>query len=242
MARPTHCELVQLSTPELPICNLSALDSTLLAGPQRVHLILGGMNLTTESPSTAPDLLHCLPTLPRSQLRPLSPSAPSTCSRGNPAAVPTSYGLIFHDEGFIIGRCPLKLHMTLMNSTYRRPRTKRPQAFDYNAILRQAGVLECFSVLESEYAEISLVVPMGSYDVPRVHLCKMGSWNTDGAYVSCGDTPSSKELVQAITILCRIIFGISLGIPVILHHLTLLSHRAVQRHPYILGPMGWSFS
>ncbi len=50
--------------------------------------------------------------------------------------------------------------MTLLNSTYRRPRTKRPQPFEYDAILRQAGVLECFGVQESEYAEL----PDGCFD------------------------------------------------------------------------------
>ncbi len=83
----------------------------------------------------------------------------------------------------------------LMNSTYRRPRTKRPQPFEYDAILLQAGVLESFGVQEGEYVKLPMAVAMGSYDAPRVHLCKMGSWDTGGAYVSCGSAPLSKELV-----------------------------------------------
>ncbi|KAK0447978.1 hypothetical protein EV421DRAFT_1671390, partial [Armillaria borealis] len=93
---------------------------------------------------------------------------------------------IFRDEGFIIDTRLLKLHMTLMNSTYRRPRAKQPQPFDHGSILWQAGVLYCFGVLESEHAELPMAVTMGSYEAPRVHPCKMGSWVTDGAYVSRG--------------------------------------------------------
>ncbi|PBL01765.1 hypothetical protein ARMGADRAFT_1071276 [Armillaria gallica] len=43
--------------------NLPTPDSTLLAGPQRVHLTLGVMNLTPESLPTTLDLLPCLQTL-----------------------------------------------------------------------------------------------------------------------------------------------------------------------------------
>ncbi|PBL01783.1 hypothetical protein ARMGADRAFT_1071291 [Armillaria gallica] len=103
--------------------------------------------------------------------------------------------LIFHDEGFITDTRPLKLHMTLTNSTYRRHRTKRTQLFEYDNISLRAGRLECFGAQESEYAELPMTVTMGSYDAPRVHLCKMGSWDTDSVYDSCGSAPLCKELV-----------------------------------------------
>ncbi|PBK65705.1 hypothetical protein ARMSODRAFT_433248 [Armillaria solidipes] len=168
------------------------------------------MNLTPESLPTALDLLQRLPTL-----LPLTAAPPTITldtldvlkreSRrrahvlcvgpSQPEPLFSQINQIFRDEGFITDMRSLKLHMTLMNSTYRRPRTKRPQPFDYDAILHQAGVLECFGVQESEYAELPMAVAMGSYDAPRVHLCKMGSWDTDGAYVSCGSAPLSKEVV-----------------------------------------------
>ncbi|KAK0231428.1 kinase A anchor protein, partial [Armillaria fumosa] len=188
--------------------NLSASDATLLINPQRVHLTLGVMNLTPESLPTALDLLHRLPTL-----LPLTAAPPTITldtldvlkreSRGRahvlwagpsqPEPLFNQINQIFCDEGFITDTRPLKLHMTLMNSTYRRPRPKRPQSFDYDAILRQAGVLECFGVQESDYAELPLAVSMGSYEAPRVHLCAMGSWDTDGAYVSCGSAPLFRD-------------------------------------------------
>ncbi|SJL01265.1 uncharacterized protein ARMOST_04583 [Armillaria ostoyae] len=220
MARPTHFLSIPLGqthpTPRARVVdlhtalNLPALDSTLLAGPQRVHLTLGVMNFTPESLPTALDLLHRLPTL-----LPLTAAPPTITldtldvlkreSRrrvhvlwvgpSQPEPLFSQINQIFRDEGFIIDTRPLKLHMTLMNSSYRRPRTKRPQPFEYDAILRQAGVSECFGVQESEYAELPMAVTMGSYEAPRVHLCKMGSWDRDGAYVSCGSAPLFEELV-----------------------------------------------
>ncbi|PBK65714.1 hypothetical protein ARMSODRAFT_433342 [Armillaria solidipes] len=238
MARPTHCECVRLladltlillqffryplarhtriSAPKLPISTPPSTflhhtpDSTLLAGPQRVHLTLGVMNLTPGSLPTALDLLHRLPTL-----LPLTAAPPtvtldtldvlkreSRCRAhvlwvgpSQPEPLFGQINQIFRDEGFITDTRPLKLHMTLMNSSYRRPRTKRPQPFDYDAILRQAGILECFGVQESEYAELPIAVTMRSYDALRVHLCKMGSWDKVGAYISCGSAPLSKEFV-----------------------------------------------
>ncbi|KAK0191554.1 hypothetical protein F5146DRAFT_1138390 [Armillaria mellea] len=143
------------------------------------------MNLTTESLPTALDLLHRLPTL-----LPLIAAPPMVTldtldvlkreSRRHAHALwvgPSQHeplfnqiNQIFRDEGFITDTRPLKLHMT-------------------------ASVLECFDVQDSEYAELPMAVSMGSYDAPRVHLCKMGSWDKDGAYVSCGSASLSKELV-----------------------------------------------
>lgn len=74
--------------------------------------------------------------------------------------------------------------MTLMNSAYRRPKTKRPQPFDYEFMMLSSDRLVCQDV------------SMGSYDAPKVHLCQMGSWDTDGvAYVNCGSAPLFQELV-----------------------------------------------
>ncbi|PBL01834.1 hypothetical protein ARMGADRAFT_1071328 [Armillaria gallica] len=190
MARPTHFLSIPLGqthpTRRARVAdihaalNLPSPDSTLLAGPQRVHLTLGVMNIIPESLPTAICLLHHLPTL-----LPLTATPPTiTLDTLDHEPLFGQINQIFRDEAFTTGTRPLKLHMTLMNSTYRRPRTKRPQPFDYDAILQQAGVLECFGVQESEYAELPMAVSMGSYEAPRVPLCKMGSWDTGGAYVS----------------------------------------------------------
>ncbi|KAK0490402.1 kinase A anchor protein [Armillaria novae-zelandiae] len=216
MARPTHFLSIPLGQTHPTLrarvadfhaaLNLSAPDSTLLAGPQRVHLTLGVMNLTPESLPTALDLLHRLPTLfplkavaPMITLDTLDVLKRESRHRAHvlwvgpsqPEPLFNQINQIFRDEGFITDTRPLKLHMTLMNSTYRRPRTKRAQPFEYDVTLHQAGVLDCFGVQESEYTELPLAVSMGSYEVPRVHLCKMGSWDKDGAYVSCGSAPLS---------------------------------------------------
>ncbi|KAK0437295.1 uncharacterized protein EV420DRAFT_1588500 [Desarmillaria tabescens] len=170
------------------------------------------MNLTSESFPIALDLLHRLPTL-----LPLTDVAPTVTldtfdvlrreSRrrvhvlwigpSQPMPLFSQINEIFREEGSITDTRPLKLHMTLMNSTYRRPRTKRPLPFEYDGILRQAGVLKCFRVQENEYVELPMAVTMGSYDAPRVHLCEMGSWDTDGAYVSCGSVPLSTNPTSA---------------------------------------------
>ncbi|KAK0447987.1 kinase A anchor protein [Armillaria borealis] len=220
MVRPTHFLSIPLGQTHPTLrarvadlhaaLNLPTPDSTLLAGPQRVHLTLGVMTLTTESLPTALDLLQRLSTL-----LPLTAAPPtvsvdtldvlkreSRCRArvlwvgpSQPEPLFSQINQIFRDEGFITDTRPLKLHMTLMNSIYRRPRTKRSQPFDYDAILRQTGVLGCFGVQKSEYVELPMAVSMGSYEAPRVHLCEMGSWDTDGAYVSCGSAPLSKESV-----------------------------------------------
>ncbi|SJL01283.1 uncharacterized protein ARMOST_04601 [Armillaria ostoyae] len=116
--------------------NLATSDSTLLAGPQRVHFTLGVMNLTPESLPTALDLLHRPPTL-----LPLTATPPTITldtldvlkreSRrrahvlwvgpSQPEPLFSQINQIFRDEGFITDTRPLKLHMTLMNSSYRRP-------------------------------------------------------------------------------------------------------------------------
>ncbi|KAK0490408.1 hypothetical protein IW261DRAFT_1431961, partial [Armillaria novae-zelandiae] len=168
------------------------------------------INLTTESLPTALELLHHLPTLlllrvvpPTITLDDLDVLKRESHCRAHvswvgplrPEPLFSQINQIFRDEGFIIDTRPLKLHMTLMNSTYRRPRLKCPQPFEYDAILHQAGVLEYFGVQESEYADLPLAVMMGSYEAPRVHLCNTGSWDKDGAYISCGSAPSSKESV-----------------------------------------------
>ncbi|KAK0452000.1 uncharacterized protein EV420DRAFT_1645939 [Desarmillaria tabescens] len=142
--------------------NLPTPDSTLSQA-------LGVMNLTSETLPTALELLRNLPFL-----LPLTDVAPTvtldTLDVLRRESRRRAHILwIFREEGFITDTRPLKLHMTLMNSTYRRPRTKRPQPFEYDRILRQAGV-ECFGVQESDYAELPMSVTMGSYDAPRVHL------------------------------------------------------------------------
>ncbi|KAK0421669.1 hypothetical protein EV421DRAFT_850897 [Armillaria borealis] len=170
-----------------------------------MYLTLDIMNLSAESLPTAFDLPHRLTTL-----RPLS-SVSLTITLGTldiikrefrrrshvlwagPSQTEPLFSQInemFRDEGFITDRRPLQLHMMLMNSTYKRPRTKHLQPFEYYGILRQ-GVLECFGVQESEYVEFPVAIVMGLCDGPRVHPYKMGSWDTDGTYVSCGSAPLS---------------------------------------------------
>lgn len=60
MAQPTHCARVADLRAAF---NLALPDSTILAGPQRVHLTLSVMKLTTESLPTALELLPRFPTL-----------------------------------------------------------------------------------------------------------------------------------------------------------------------------------
>ncbi|KAK0451998.1 uncharacterized protein EV420DRAFT_1645938 [Desarmillaria tabescens] len=107
---------------------------------------------------TALDFLHHLPTL-----LPLPQLPPSTSSEGNPAIVPTFYGSS-PEGGFVMDTHPLKLYLTLIQ-------TAQDKTTSMVRLCGRDGVLECFSVQESE-------LPMGSYDVPGIH---MGSWDTDDA-------------------------------------------------------------
>ncbi|KAG2139632.1 kinase A anchor protein [Suillus bovinus] len=89
----------------------------------------------------------------------------------------------FCDAGFIQDRRPLKLHCTILNTTYRKPR----QPFSYNAIMTSPFIREFVRTpLDSHNFRDPVKVEFGTWSVDEIQICKMGSYGPEGEYVSCG--------------------------------------------------------
>ncbi|KAK2459712.1 hypothetical protein APHAL10511_008274 [Amanita phalloides] len=81
----------------------------------------------------------------------------------------------FKTAGFITETRPLKLHCTILNTSYRRPRSRLP--FSYSDILSSPAY-------ESIHTDSG--INFGVYDVQRVELWEMGSHGRNNEYRSCG--------------------------------------------------------
>ncbi|KAH7105204.1 kinase A anchor protein [Auriculariales sp. MPI-PUGE-AT-0066] len=124
----------------------------------------------------------------------------------------------FKTAGLLQDDRPLKLHCTVVNTIYRKPRSKSRIPFDYASIRQSAAVA---SILEPQPAtRQSLAAPpedaqpeaaaaptsrkddgrrrlnkpelhidLGVWTVDEVQLCEMGSHAEDGAYVCVGSVP-----------------------------------------------------
>ncbi|KAG2123083.1 kinase A anchor protein [Suillus clintonianus] len=90
----------------------------------------------------------------------------------------------FSDAGFIQDRRPLKLHCTILNTSFRKPHR---QPFSYNAILASPAIRGFVSSpLESHDFRDPVKVDFGTWSVDEIQICKMGSYGPEGEYVSCG--------------------------------------------------------
>lgn len=108
----------------------------------------------------------------------------------------------FSDAGFILDRRPLKvrsssvsnlslatdaepqLHCTILNTSHRKPRR---QPFSYKAILASPVIHDFVRTpLETHDIRDSVKVEFGVWSVDEIQICKMGSYDQEGGYVSCG--------------------------------------------------------
>jgi activating signal cointegrator complex subunit 1 len=90
-----------------------------------------------------------------------------------------------------------QLHVTIMNTTFRRPRPKFFQGFSLSSILACAEAMKAFNyvpteTLQNEGRESSVDIDLGEWSVSQVQLCIMGSKGPRGEYVSCGGIPLRK--------------------------------------------------
>ncbi|KAL0579344.1 hypothetical protein V5O48_002677 [Marasmius crinis-equi] len=124
----------------------------------------------------------------------------------------------FRDAGYLTDQRPLKLHCTLINTSHRKPSSKRHVLFSYDDILVSQALrdINVFSAVKpsarvaeaepSSLKEVTVVseellqstaegasmerliqVDMGSYTVPDIQLCVMGSHGREGGeYISVG--------------------------------------------------------
>ncbi|KAH7884930.1 kinase A anchor protein [Phlebopus sp. FC_14] len=94
----------------------------------------------------------------------------------------------FIEGGFILDRRPLKLHCTILNTTYRKPKSRGPrQPFSYKALLTSSAT-RGFLAEPSEPSDSRqpVKVDFGTWNVDEIQICKMGSYGPAGEYVSCG--------------------------------------------------------
>ncbi|KAL1661448.1 hypothetical protein GGF50DRAFT_61080, partial [Schizophyllum commune] len=103
----------------------------------------------------------------------------------------------FRREGYVTDTRPLKLHVTLLNTTHRK-KPRRRLAFSYTDVLQSEAVKLLAHPASSAHSTSSTARPssavprhpipisLGSYDVRAVHLCEMGSHGPDNEYVSIG--------------------------------------------------------
>ncbi|KAG2114376.1 kinase A anchor protein [Suillus discolor] len=192
---------------------LPGVDRGIVIAPRRLHLTLGVMTLENLPGRTLEDaqaLLSTLRTRVMELLNGHSLSIPLTemnimnPDRGNAdhahvlwmgpsldtedaqrlKSVSEFVNKAFSDAGFIQDRRPLKLHCTILNTSYRKPHR---QPFSYNAILMSPFIREFVRTpLESHNFRDPVKVEFGTWSVDEIQICKMGSYGPEGEYVSCG--------------------------------------------------------
>ncbi|KAJ3735791.1 kinase A anchor protein [Lentinula guzmanii] len=104
----------------------------------------------------------------------------------------------FKDAGYITETRPLKLHCTLINTSYRKPFNRNSQLFSFTDVLASDAILELQP--GEDHAQATSVTPssvspsnrtvrvaFGTYDIPEIQLCAMGSSGPDGEYISLGN-------------------------------------------------------
>jgi len=86
----------------------------------------------------------------------------------------------FKDHGFVVEDRPLKLHCTIINTSYAKPRIP----FSYSAMLSSRAVHDVLS--NADVTGSQRVVNFGIWQVDEVQICRMGSHGPENEYVSCG--------------------------------------------------------
>lgn len=96
----------------------------------------------------------------------------------------------FREAGIMQDDRPLKLHCTVVNTIYRKPRSKKRVPFSFGQI-KTSKALADILVVDSEpqkqdAKDKALRVDLGTWEVDEVQLCEMGSHDEEGAYVRIG--------------------------------------------------------
>jgi len=95
----------------------------------------------------------------------------------------------FLDAGLVIDEHrPLKLHCTIINTVYRKPRSTRRQPFSYTSVVTSAALqaIRKGDSIPSMHQRKSVPVDLGIWDVNEIQICEMGSYGPQGEYVTCG--------------------------------------------------------
>jgi len=111
----------------------------------------------------------------------------------------------FVDAGFITELRPLKLHCTILNTTYRKPRARGPrQPFSYRSLLASAAAQAVLLEPDAEPGwQQPVNVDFGTWHVDEIQICKMGSYGPEGEYETCGGLlVSGPQPSEALGITC----------------------------------------
>ncbi|KAG8968973.1 hypothetical protein FRC03_005239 [Tulasnella sp. 419] len=88
----------------------------------------------------------------------------------------------FRESGFVTDTRPLKLHCTLANSSFRKPR----KPFSYNEIIEAIRLNPQIVGGDPAGEFLEAAVDFGTWEIGEIHLCKMGSSDKEGKYISVG--------------------------------------------------------
>ncbi|TBU21693.1 hypothetical protein BD311DRAFT_677767 [Dichomitus squalens] len=98
----------------------------------------------------------------------------------------------FKQAGLLVAEDrPLKLHCTVLNTIYRKPRTKARVPFSYPSVLAseavkticvQKGVVDAAQTGKPKEGPVH--VNFGEWDLNEIQICEMGSWGPEGEYVA----------------------------------------------------------
>ncbi|KAJ3815223.1 kinase A anchor protein, partial [Lentinula aff. lateritia] len=111
----------------------------------------------------------------------------------------------FKDAGYITETRPLKLHCTLINTSYRKPFSRKPQLFSFTDVLASNALLELrpneYSTHATSVSSPSVSSPdrtarvaLGTYSIPEIQLCAMGSHGPEDEYVSLGSVKFNADV------------------------------------------------
>ncbi|ESK88559.1 hypothetical protein Moror_3174 [Moniliophthora roreri MCA 2997] len=94
----------------------------------------------------------------------------------------------FKQAGYITDTRPLKLHCTILNTSWRKPSSKRHLLFSFDDVLRSTALADIRVAPQSSIGSTERLVDvdMGTYTVSEIQLCVMGSHGPEGEYVSVG--------------------------------------------------------
>ncbi|KAI0630023.1 kinase A anchor protein, partial [Trametes polyzona] len=100
----------------------------------------------------------------------------------------------FRDAGLVVDeKRELKLHCTVVNTIYRKPRGRKRTPFSYLAVLGSDALKAVLAAEAAGRMDANLKgaaeVEFGEWEVDEVQICEMGSWGPEGEYVAVARCP-----------------------------------------------------
>ncbi|KAI0738791.1 kinase A anchor protein [Daedaleopsis nitida] len=98
----------------------------------------------------------------------------------------------FQDAGLLVDdKRPLKLHSTVLNTVYRKPRPQQRVPFSYPSVLTSDALRSVLVQNDAAHAAAHdngkkgpAKINFGTWQVDELQICEMGSWGPEGEYVA----------------------------------------------------------